>query len=393
MHVVSFVSPSYLGLERHPRVAAAACRAIQRWGMTTATPRALLRDPITRALERRLAWWVRLPDALVFPSSRHAACDTLPVVAGRDGWLLVDRQAYPTSIAGVREAQRHGGRAWFFAHNDVDALARLLQRVPPHARKVIVVDGVYAAGGQDAGSEAAGGHAAPAGACVKLAAEYGAVIYVDDSHGLGIRQPAGRRFGLSHPASIIIAGTLTKALGVPLAFVAGETTLMRRVAAASQSFVHNSPPSIPNLAAACAALAVEAVEGDARRARLAALVRRFRAGARAAGVALTPCLLPIQTVPLRGDGVAVMQRLLDAGVWPALQMHPPDFPHGAVLRFFLTASHTASDIDRAVRALSAALVTDPQDPPRDRLRDRAPRPPAQHATPPGISRTAAAGVS
>lgn len=345
--MVSFASPSYLGLERHPHVTAAAARAVRRCGMTTATPRALLCDPFTRALERGLAAWVGQPAALVFPSCRHAAGDALPALAGCDGALFVDAWAYPTSLEGAREAERRGARLSTFPHDDVGALARRLAGASSTATsRVVVVDGIYVAGGRPA----------PLAALVRLAREFDAIVYLDDSHGLG---PFGggllRRSGLSRDR-VVVAGTLTKSLGVPVAFVAGETALMRQVEVAARSFVHDSPPSIPNVAAACAALSVEAAEGCGLRARLRMLVDRFRDRARRSGVPLaTDTLFPVQTVLVRGNPGAVMRHVLSAGIRPALQAGPPDFPRGVVLRFFVTARHTPADIDRAVDACRGGL--------------------------------------
>jgi 7-keto-8-aminopelargonate synthetase-like enzyme len=130
---------------------------------------------------------------------------------------------------------------------------------------------------------------------------------------------------------VVVAGTLTKALGVPVAFVAGASVPMQHAAASASSFVHNSPPSIPILAAACAALEVEAVEGDRLRAKVAGLVARFRRRANEAGIALAPkTTFPIQTVPVSGDPDSTLRMIVAAGIRPALQVDSPDVPEGRV---------------------------------------------------------------
>jgi 8-amino-7-oxononanoate synthase len=375
--VVSFVSPSYLGLERHPLVVEAVRRAVHRLGVTTATPRALLRDPLTRALEQTLAQYLDRPAALVFPSARHAAFDVLPALAGATGALFVDERAYPTSVHGAREAQRRGARVSTFAHNDVDALAFHLRRSP--GPNVIVVDGVYVHGGD----------LAPLGAYALAAERYAGLVYMDDSHGLGVL--GSRRADASSPAPsevegpapsevegpygtgggglfryvdppgrrILVAGTLTKAFGAPLGFVAGERAIIDRIADGAESFTHDSPPSIPNMAAALAALQVDSRDGDRLRARLAVRVARFRRGVRAAAAAGTAPfalaskgLFPIQTLRLREAPGALVRGLAREGIVAAPQVHPPDLPRGAVLRFFLTARHSLADIDRAVQTLA-----------------------------------------
>jgi 8-amino-7-oxononanoate synthase len=415
--IVSFVSPSYLGLERHPAVMEAVTDAVRRFGVTTATPRALLRDPVTRALENALARYVRRPAALVFPSARHAAFDVLPALAGSKGAVFVDERAYPTSVHGEREARRRGARVSMFAHNDVDALLFQLRRSP--GPNVIVVDGVYVAGGD----------VAPLEAYARAAEQHAGLVYMDDSHGLGVlgsRRPtaSGRapgeaetpygagggglfRYVAPPGRRVVVAGTLTKAFGSPLAFVAAERPIIDWIADRSEAFTHDSPPSIANMAAALAALHVERRIGDRLRARLALRVAQFRNGVRALNAGGTAPfalasdgLFPIQTLRVVGAPGAFARGLARAGIVAAPQVNPPDVRRGAVLRFFLTARHSPGDIERAVRALAAfthawrrsAAVTSsagPRLPPAASGRSQPARPVTRRC----ISRTAAADAS
>jgi 8-amino-7-oxononanoate synthase len=360
--VVSFVSPSYLGLERHPAVADAVARAVRTWGVTLATPRALFRDAVTTALERELARFAEQPAALVFPSSSHASRDVLAAIAAGRAHVFVDSCAYPTSLDGVRESARTGAAVSAFPHNDADALARLLRRSPVR-RKLVVIDGVYGANGE----------CAPLRAIVSAAERYGALVFMDDSHGLGVLgardadrpTPYGSggggllRFADAAPERVIVAGTLAKALGTPLAFVAGDEAILRAVSAASQTFVHSSPPSIPNVAGARAALEIQRLAGDALRTRLAALVARFRTAARRAGLDLASgWMFPIQSIRFPPSAAAaVEERLARDGIVPARAATPREEGGARVVRFFITALHTAADVDRAVASLAAPTRT------------------------------------
>jgi 8-amino-7-oxononanoate synthase len=92
-------------------------------------------------------------------------------------------------------------------------------------------------------------------------------------------------------------------------------------------------------------------EGDARRARLAALVARLRGGI--ASPRLLASTTPIQPFLLGSAqaALAAAARLRSAGLWvPAIR--PPTVPEGrARLRISLSAAHTDADVD----ALRAAL--------------------------------------
>jgi 8-amino-7-oxononanoate synthase len=228
--LVSFVSASYLGLEQDVRVKRAVCRALDSWGFSLAIPRRLARDRITAQLEHAIAGFVCQPAALVFPSTTHAALDLLPALATPSGAIFVDVRAYPTSLEGVHAAERRGARVYWIRHNDPSALQTALRAGVRARHKIVVCAGVYPEGAE----------AAPLREYADLASTFGAFLYIDDSHGIGIfgkgpataHYPYGRgsggltRFLRLQPGRVVVGGTLGKATGVPIAFVAGPTPLM-----------------------------------------------------------------------------------------------------------------------------------------------------------------------
>jgi 8-amino-7-oxononanoate synthase len=361
---LSFASASYLGLEQDTRVKRAACQAVRSWGFSLAMPRLLARDRVTAELEAAIARFTGQPAALVFPSTTHAALDLQPLLSIPLGAIFVDAWTYPTNLEGIRAAERRGARVYPFTHNDDSALGSTMCAAANARRKIVVCNGIYPEGGG----------AAPLREYAKLADHFGAILYVDDSHGIGVfgegtptkEHPYGRGgggllrlLGPLHAPAIVVA-TLTKALGIPLAFVAGPRPLLKYIQSVSDTFAHSSPPSMAAVAAALEALRIQAVEGDFRRQRLANLVRQFRSGLRAEGCDVTSNgLFPIQTV--RFPNVAETREagrfLRDRGVWPVLQLRPPDHPGGGVLRLYITAMHAASDVERAVRVLGTFRAT------------------------------------
>jgi 8-amino-7-oxononanoate synthase len=362
--VLSFASASYLGLEQDARVKRAVCQAVCSWGFSLAMPRVLARDRVTADLEAAIAQFTAQPAALIFPSTTHAALDLLPLLSTPSGAIFVDSWAYPTSLEGVREAERRGARVYTFPHNNPSSLESAMRAAANTPRKVVVCNGIYPEGGG----------AAPLREYAQLADVFGAIICVDDSHGIGIfgkgasteEHPYGRGGGgllrslgpLSGTA--IVLATLTKALGIPVAFVAGPRSLLKYAQSISGTFVHSSPPSIATAAGALEALRIQAVEGDFRRRRLTTLVRQFRIEVAGLDVGLRSSgLFPIQTVHFRS--VAEAQEagrfLRHRGIWPVLQLRPPDYPGGGVLRFYITASHDASDVKLAAKVLGAFRAT------------------------------------
>ena len=90
--------------------------------------------------------------------------------------LFVDERAYPISLDGALVAARVSDRLVRFPHNDPEALERLLRPHRSVQDNVIVCDGIYPLGGRVAALRA----------FAALAERYGAAVYVDDAHGIGI---------------------------------------------------------------------------------------------------------------------------------------------------------------------------------------------------------------
>ena len=171
---------------------------------------------------------------------------------------------------------------------------------------------------------------------------------------------AARRAGTTSPVpSSLVAASLAKGFGVPLAVLSGATGLVGRFEAESQTRVHCSPPSAAVLRAAEHALALNRRCGDGRRLRLAGLVRHFRSRLAELGMAVSGGLFPVQTLApapaLRAS--TLHERLLARGIRTVL--HQPWATCEPRISFLITAGHALADIDDALDALSAELTAVP----------------------------------
>lgn len=357
--LINFASSDYLGLAGHPQVRQAACWAAQQWGISLSQPRLWACDRLTAALERELARLVRQEQALVFPSTTAIAHDVLPLMAGPHGVILIDEWAYPISYRAASAAAKHGVRLCRFQHNDPTHLADILKNLPKARDKVIVCDGVYMATGETS----------PLADFVRLAQRYDATVYLDDAQGLGLlgRGPSAHDpYGLGgggtpafydiRPGRLAHVSTLAKALGVPLAFIAGPRRFIEHLQSTSFSHMHSSPPALPVVAAALAALRVHAAEGDQRRRRLARLIQFYRSRI-ATDEPEPPLLFPMQTIYFSASqsALAAGASLRRRGIWPIVQMRPEDNPTGGALRFLFTTAHRIADIMTLLRALADVL--------------------------------------
>jgi 8-amino-7-oxononanoate synthase len=359
--IIAFTSAHYLGLNRHPRIVRSILRAARSWGISLGMPRLLGADGEALSLERKLARLTGQESALLYPSTTHIALDIIPLLAGKNGSVFMDAWAYPISLEGVAVARQRGAKVLTFPHNDCRALAGLLSAHAEFREKVIVCDGVYPGDGRPAALIEID----------RLAEVYGAAVYVDDAHGLGVlgrgptsELPYGNGRGGTpgylnvKPGNILTAASLSKAFGIPVAFAAGPAAFIDHLRSTTPAHEHSSPPAIPLVAAAQAALRLHARFGDVLRRRLAGNVRRFREGVARTGARLVENhLFPLQpvSIPGRMPAEAVARKLLQQGIWAAVQASSKERHKNDAILFVLTAAHTADDIDRATEALGDSL--------------------------------------
>jgi 8-amino-7-oxononanoate synthase len=340
---LAFCSNDYLGLARDPRVARAMAEAAARWGAGSGAAHLVTGHTAEHhALEEALAEFTGFERALHFSTGYMANLGLVCALAGRGDLVVEDRLNHASLLDASRLS---GATVRRYAHADPAAAARRL--AAPAGRRLIVTDAVFSMDGD----------AAPLAALAALARATGAWLLADDAHGLGVVGTGGRgslsAAGLGPGDVTALVGTLGKAFGTFGAFVAGSAALVETLIQRARSYIYNTatPPAVA--AAARAALAI-AREESWRRARLEALVSRFRAGAALLGLRLAPSTTPIQPV-FAGEAraaLAAAEALYRVGLW-ATPIRPPTVPAGSArLRVTFSAAHSPSDVDRLLEALA-----------------------------------------
>ena len=346
--LLNFASNDYLGLAQHPALIEALVAAAGRWGVG-ATAAHLLgghRDEHA-TLEEELAAWTGRERALLFSTGYLANLGVLGALLQAGDLCVQDKWNHACLLDGARLA---GAELRRYPHADVAAARRQLGALPD-AAAVLATDAVFSMDGD----------LAPLPALAALCREQGAVLHVDDAHGLGVLGPGGAgsvcAAGLTQHEVPVLMATLGKALGVAGAFVAGSAALIEGLVQFARSHVFTTamPPALA--AATRAAVRIARFE-DWRRDQLARLITHFRHGAQARGIALLPSPTPIQPVVV-GDSaraLAVARRLEADGFYvPAIR--PPTVPAGrARLRVTLSAQHAEAQLEALLDALAAALA-------------------------------------
>jgi 8-amino-7-oxononanoate synthase len=341
--LIDFSSNDYLGLARHPALAAAMAASASEAGAGSAASHLITGHGAEHErLEQELAAFTQRERALLFSTGYMANLAVMNAFAGRGERIVLDRLSHASLIDGARLT---GAEVKRYQHADADSAAQLIGEDLGNTA-VVATDGVFSMDGD----------VAPLAALSRAARAADAWLVVDDAHGLGVLGTHGRgtleECGLDADAVPLLVGTLGKAFGSFGAFVAGDAALIDYLMQKARSYIYTTALPQPVAAASRAALKVVAAEGW-RREHLAALIERFRSQALAAGIPLTASRTPIQPIVLGGEAaVLAAQRALAAAGFSVVAIRPPTVPKGSArLRVTLSALHSLAQVDELVAAL------------------------------------------
>jgi glycine C-acetyltransferase len=349
-HVINLSSNDYLGLTHHPRMKAAALRAVEEFGAGSGAVRSIIGTmSLHEQLEAELAVFKHTEAVLTFQSGFTANTGVIPTVTSEQDLILSDSLNHASIIDGMRlsKAPRK-----VFPHKDMDSLRSLLREAHdtgkedhsgPYRMILVVTDGVFSMDGD----------IAPLPDIVAAAEEYDDVaVFVDDAHASGVLGKNGRgtvnHFGLDGRVAIQV-GTLSKAVGVLGGYVAGSQALRDVLIQRARPFLFSTshPPAV---AAAC----LEAIhifqEEPELIDRLWASTRRFKAELTRLGFDTGHSETPITPVMLGEPGLTqrFSQRLFEEGVFGTTVLYPTVAMDKGRIRTIVSAAHTDEQLDRAL---------------------------------------------
>ncbi|WP_417914237.1 aminotransferase class I/II-fold pyridoxal phosphate-dependent enzyme [Candidatus Electronema sp. JM] len=298
-------------------------------------------------LEDALARLYGTESALLFNSGWQLNTGLLPALARKEDIILADKLCHASLIDGLRLTSARHIR---YPHLDYAALEHLLQRhCSPEKTVFIVTESIFSMDGDCADLRL----------LADLKDKYGAMLYVDEAHAVGVRGECG--LGLAEEQGVLeridlFIGTFGKAWGGQGAFVVCSRAVRDFLVNTARSFIFTTalpPVSIHWLNFVLPKITAMQEE----RKQLSCLAEQLRSGLRNKGLATggESQIIPV----LIGDAaqaVAAAARLREHGFW-VNAVRPPTVPRNtARLRLSLTA-----DIDweqlAALPELIAAAVS------------------------------------
>ncbi|MGC8468086.1 MAG: aminotransferase class I/II-fold pyridoxal phosphate-dependent enzyme [Acidithiobacillus sp.] len=348
--VINFASYNYLDLAGHPEVLQAAQKAIQDFGTTVSASRIVSGErPFHRALERALADFYAVDDALTFVSGHATNVSVIGHLLGPRDLIVHDEYAHNSILVGARLS---GAQRLPFPHNDLDGLEALLRQ---HRRKaercLVAVEGLYSMDGDSP----------ELGRLIDIKRRYRSWLMVDEAHSLGVLGARGR--GLAEQAGVPTAevdiwmGTLSKTLASCGGYVAGSQPLIDQLRFLAPGFLYSVGLS-PALGAA-ALRALEILQREPERCtQLQENSAYFLAAMRAMGLD-TGTSKGTAIIPwITGSSLTAVQHsaaLLERGINVQPILYPAVPEQRARLRFFLSSAHHREDLDRAMIAIAGLL--------------------------------------
>jgi len=345
--VLNFCANNYLGLAGHPEVIAAAHAALDRWGYGMASVRFICgTQEIHKELEARLSAFLGTEDTLLYSSCFDANGGVFEALLGEEDAVVSDELNHASIIDGIRlcKAKRYRYRNCEMP----DLEAKLTEAKQAGARfKLVVTDGVFSMDG----------YVAPLRAICDIAERHGALVMVDDSHGVGFMGPNGRGTHEHHAVMDrvdILTGTLGKALGGAAGgYVSGRREIVELLRQRSRPYLFSN--SLPPAVAAASIASINLITRSPElREKLAANTRYFREGLTHAGLAIRPGQHPIVPVML-GDAAlaqAFAARMLEKGVYVIGFSFPVVPQDAARIRTQVSAAHERADLDAAISAFA-----------------------------------------
>jgi glycine C-acetyltransferase/8-amino-7-oxononanoate synthase len=339
---------NYMGMTFDPDVIAAGKQALDEFGSGTTGSRVLNGTyQGHKACEDALKAFYGTDHAIVFSTGYQANLGMISTLAGKGDYIILDADSHASIYDGCWLGDAEIVR---FRHNSVEDLDKRLGRLPAEAGKLVVLEGVYSMMGD----------IAPLKEMVAVSKKHGAMILVDEAHGMGFFGEHGR--GVFEEAGVeadvdFVVGTFSKSVGTVGGFCVSNHPKFEvlRLVCRPYVFTASLPPSVVATAATSIRKLMHA--GD-KRAHLWKNSRRLHQGLRDMGYKLgtetaQSAIIAVILTDM-AQAVALWQGLLEAGLY-VNTARPPATPAGMfLLRCSLCAEHSDEQVEQILGMFESA---------------------------------------
>ncbi|HLT71409.1 MAG TPA: glycine C-acetyltransferase [Cyclobacteriaceae bacterium] len=345
--VINFCANNYLGLSSHPRVTAAAIRAIETHGYGMSSVRFICgTQDIHKTLEKRISEFLGTDDTILYAAAFDANGGVFEPLLSEDDAIVSDELNHASIIDGVRLCK---AKRYRYKHNTMDSLKeKVIEARDAGANQVMIVtDGAFSMDGTIAQLDK----------ICDLADQYEALVMTDECHATGFLGKTGR--GVPEYCGVmdrvdIITGTLGKALGgASGGFTSGRKEIIEILRQRSRPYLFSNTLA-PSIVGASIEVFNMLSETTGLHDKLERNTQYFRKAITDAGFDIRPGDHPIVPIMLYEAPLAqaFASKLLEKGIY-VIGFFYPVVPAGqARIRVQLSAAHELHHIDQAVEAFT-----------------------------------------
>ena len=353
--VVMLAANNYLGMSNHPAIRKAAIEGIKEFGYGVASVRFICgTQTIHLELEKKISKFLGMEDTILFSSCFAAnegffaslTNEKLGMTEYMDA-IYTDKLNHASIIDGIRLCKSETTEKKIYNHADIVHLEQLLEadKNKDFRIRIVATDGVFSMEGD----------LAPLAQLVDVAKRYQAILFVDDSHAVGVCGKRGRGTPEAcgvHGKIDVMTGTLGKAIGGAAGgYISGRKELVAYLRQKSRpyTFSNSLPPAI---VCACMAAFDLLTKDPSLVTKLHDNTAYFRKEIKSLGFTILEGTHPIVPIMLGEASLAqdMSAALLKAGVY-IKGLWFPVVPKGeARLRTQISAALSKKDIDCSLDA-------------------------------------------
>ncbi len=340
----------YFGLQGQPELLKAACDAVKKYGICTATSRFGYGDnPVLLEVEERASAFFGKESALYLATGYLGNAILLQGLRDRYDIIFVDEASHHSVFDGAHTAKKP---IVDFAHLDADDLGKKVrEHLKPSQRPLLICDGVFPVSGE----------ISPIPDYISVLENFDhALICVDDAHATGVIGEQGRGtydyFGLNGNR-LFASYTLSKALGGYGGIIPGDKPFIDELRKSSEIFHGASPVPTPAAAAASKGLEMIMRQPELRQ-RLWENVFYAKAGLRKLGFDIPDTPVPIICLHQEQmDLKKIQHKLFEKGIGVLYTAGGSysSVPECGAIRIAIFSTHTKEQIDRLVDAVERSM--------------------------------------
>ena len=346
--LLMFGSNNYLGLAQDPRVKEAAVRAIRDYGTSCSGSRFMNGTlDLHEELEDRLAEFTGHEAALCFTTGYQTNLGSISALVGKNDHIISDKLNHASIMDGIFLSRGFDGVNFQrYRHNDPDDLEKVLSRLPEDSGKLVVTDGVFSMEGDIARLPE----------IKQISEKYGAVVYLDEAHGIGVIGETGRGTVEHHGGGSLtdlVMCTFSKSFGSIGGFVAGNARVIDYIKHFSRPLIFSASMPPANLASVLTTMDIidsEPERVQSLQANAAYMLEELSGRGFDTGTAET-AIIPLVTGDMERT-LIYWKALFDRGIYVNPVLPPAVPPNRCLMRTSYMAEHTREELDHFLMVLT-----------------------------------------